>query len=179
MASTLPKLPVFEAIANHDPKSTAVIHSISGWRFTYGQLLADVAEARDELRQSAAGQSTDGQRVAFLVENGYDYVGAMQIRIGLNCASTTDYGNFPASELRYILDNSEALILLSSAKLQSKADEILKEGLETRLIAGTVEKKFEGSQASESVQLEPISDDKSGMMLYTSGTTSRPVSSPP
>lgn len=76
MASTLPKLPVFEAIANHDPKATAVIHSKSGRRFTYGQLLKDVANARDDLRQSAAGQATDGQRVAFLVENSYDYVGA-------------------------------------------------------------------------------------------------------
>lgn len=76
MASTLPKLPVFEAISTHDPESIAVIHSTSGRRFTYGQLLKDVAEARDKLRQSASGQSTDGQRVAFLVENGYDYVGA-------------------------------------------------------------------------------------------------------
>ena len=79
MASTLPKLPVFEAIAKHDPESTAVIHATSGRRFTYGQLLKDVAVARDQLRQSAAGQSLDGQRVAFLVENSYEYVGATQI----------------------------------------------------------------------------------------------------
>lgn len=79
MASSLPKLPVFEAIAKHDPESTAVIHATSGRRFNYGQLLRDVADARDKLRQSAGGQSTDGQRVAFLVENSYDYVGATQI----------------------------------------------------------------------------------------------------
>lgn len=75
MASTLPKLPVFEAIAGHDPQSTAIIHSISGRRFPYGGLLKDVAEARDKLRQAAGDTSMDGQRVAFLVENGYDYVG--------------------------------------------------------------------------------------------------------
>ena len=79
MASTLPKLPVFEAIAKHDPKSTAVIHSNSGRQFTYGRLLEDVAHARDQLRQSAGGPSTDGERVAFLVENSYDYVGATMI----------------------------------------------------------------------------------------------------
>lgn len=78
MASTLPKLPVFEAIAGHDPKSTAVIHSTSGRRFTYGGLLKDVAEARDKLRQAAGETSMDGQRVAFLVENGYDYVGELR-----------------------------------------------------------------------------------------------------
>lgn len=79
MASTLPRLPIFEAIATHDPDSTAVIHSTSKRRFTYGQLLKDVADARDKLLQSASGQSTDGQRVAFLVENSYDYVGATEI----------------------------------------------------------------------------------------------------
>ena len=80
MASTLPKLPVFEAIINHDPKSTAIVHCTSGRRFTYGELLKDVADARDQLRRSAGGQSLDGQRVAFLVENSYDYVGATQIK---------------------------------------------------------------------------------------------------
>lgn len=83
MASTLPKLPVFEAIAKHDPESTAVIHATSGRRFTYGQLLEDVAVARDQLRQSAGGQSLDGQRVAFLVENSYEYVGATQIEASI------------------------------------------------------------------------------------------------
>ena len=79
MASTLPKLPVFEAIAGHDPQSTTVIHSISGRRFMYGGLLNDVAEARDKLRQAAGDANMDGQRVAFLVENGYDYVGELRV----------------------------------------------------------------------------------------------------
>lgn len=78
MASTLPKLPVFEAIANHNPQSTAVIHSKSGRRFTYGELLRDIADARNILRQTAGEQRLEGERVAFLVENGYDYVGAKQ-----------------------------------------------------------------------------------------------------
>ena len=76
MASTLPRLPLFEAIASHDPKSTAVIHSASGRRFTYGELLNDVADAKEKLLTSAGGNLTDGQRIAFLVENSYDYVGA-------------------------------------------------------------------------------------------------------
>lgn len=76
MASTLPNLPVFEAIANHDPKSIAVVHCKSGRRFTYGELLRDVADGRNSMRQAAGEQDMKGQRVAFLVENGYDYVGA-------------------------------------------------------------------------------------------------------
>ena len=76
MASTLPRLPVFEAIARHDPQSTAVIHSKSGRRFTYGELLRDVADARNSTQHFAGKQRMERQRVAFLVENGYDYVGA-------------------------------------------------------------------------------------------------------
>jgi len=76
MASTLPRLPLFDAIAGHDPKSTAVIHCASGRRFAYGSLLKDVADAKERLREAAGPQAVQGKRVAFLVENGYDYVGA-------------------------------------------------------------------------------------------------------
>ncbi len=79
MASTLPRLPIFEAIANHDPQSTVVVHSASGRRFRYGELLQDVVEGRDRLVKEAGGSSVDGQRIAFLVENSYDYVGAQSV----------------------------------------------------------------------------------------------------
>lgn len=75
MVSTLPKLPVFEAISKHDPESTVVIHSKSGRRFQYGELLGDVAKARDRLYESAGREDLDGERIAFLAENSYDYVG--------------------------------------------------------------------------------------------------------
>ena len=81
MASTFPHLPIFRAIASHDPKSTAVIHSQSGKQFTYGNLLKDVEAAKITLYNqlkyaSAPGESVGGQRVAFLVPNSYNYVGA-------------------------------------------------------------------------------------------------------
>lgn len=79
MASTFPDLPIFRAIASHDPESTAIIHSRSNRRFTYGDLLRDVEDAKiklyRQLKVTSPG-SIGGQRVAFLVENGYDYVGA-------------------------------------------------------------------------------------------------------
>ena len=83
MASSLPRLPIFEAIAGHDPSSTAVIHSRSGRSFSYGELLNDVVEARDKLLSSAVGGNLDDQRVAFLVENGYDYVGTNTTKMDL------------------------------------------------------------------------------------------------
>lgn len=77
MASTLPKLPIFEAIAKHDPKTPAIIHSSSQRTFTYGSLLHDVAAAKDHLSEVTNGKSLRGERIAFLAENGYDYVGAI------------------------------------------------------------------------------------------------------
>ncbi len=88
MASTLPKTPLFEAIRSHDPKSTAVIHSTSGRRFTYGDLLQDVGEAKHRMRRAANGANTVGERIAFLVENGYDYVGAKR---NARCFGTLPY----------------------------------------------------------------------------------------
>ena len=78
MASTLPRLPIFEALSQHDPKSTVVVHSASGRKFTYGELLSDVAEEKDRLLKQGGGK-IDGERIAFLVENSYDYVGAQNI----------------------------------------------------------------------------------------------------
>jgi len=95
--------------------------------------------------------------------------------LGSNGIAVPLSSGFPASELRYILDNSEALILLSSIKFRSKAEEVLKEGLERQVKHGTVEKKESGATSSQHVQLGELEDDLGGMMLYTSGTTSRPV----
>jgi malonyl-CoA/methylmalonyl-CoA synthetase len=75
MLSTLPRLPVFEAIARHDPDSTVVVHSGSGRRFRYGELLGDVCRTRNRLYEAAGRSDINGERIAFLVENSYDYVG--------------------------------------------------------------------------------------------------------
>jgi malonyl-CoA/methylmalonyl-CoA synthetase len=75
--STLPRLPLFEAVAQHDPESKAVIHSLSGRTFKYGELLGDVSRARDRLAEAAGHEDLNGERIAFLVENSYDYVGEL------------------------------------------------------------------------------------------------------
>jgi acyl-CoA synthetase (AMP-forming)/AMP-acid ligase II len=72
-ASTLPKLAIFEAIVGHDPRSPAIVNN-NGDIFTYGQLAQDVAKAKERLSKVAG--DLDDERVVFLVENGYNYVGA-------------------------------------------------------------------------------------------------------
>lgn len=88
--ASLPRTALFEAISKHDPQSTAVIHSLSGRTFTYGSLLKDVAAAKQRLAQNAGKDEKDmrGERIAFLVENSYDYVGA-RMSISLYCLTVT------------------------------------------------------------------------------------------
>lgn len=80
---------------------------------------------------------------------------------------------FPAHELRYIIDQSASLMLLSSAKFQHYADDVLREGMQTAPINYKQDKIMLG-RTDDYVTLEPPASDRGGMMLYTSGTTSRP-----
>ncbi|KAL2154976.1 hypothetical protein VTH82DRAFT_3652 [Thermothelomyces myriococcoides] len=173
MASTLPRLPVFEAIARHDPDSTTVIHSRSGRRFRYGELLGDVCKVRNRLHEAAGKDNIDGERIAFLVENSYDYVVTLLAILAAKSIAVPLSPAFPAPELQYILNHSEALMLLSSTKFTPKAEEVLKSELDVRPVHLKLE-KFQGNGIHEKVTLEGSDPGSAGMMLYTSGTTNRP-----
>lgn len=81
---------------------------------------------------------------------------------------------FPAPELRYILNQSEAGLLVSSAKFAHKAGEVLEEGLDARPAYLRLE-KHAGGAAHERVVVGDEDAGRAAMMLYTSGTTNRPV----
>jgi malonyl-CoA/methylmalonyl-CoA synthetase len=85
---------------------------------------------------------------------------------------------FPAQELKYIIDHSEASLLLASDKFGAKVQEVLSTGLEKEPRLVKVQKKT-GDSCSTEVTLAEPADGQGGMMLYTSGTTSRPVSTTP
>jgi acyl-coenzyme A synthetase/AMP-(fatty) acid ligase len=84
--------------------------------------------------------------------------------------------SFPASELQYILENGEVMMLLSSTKFQMKANEVIETGLDKKPLLIAVEKRLKGNFSNRPVQFEDCQTTSGGMMLYTSGTTSRPVS---
>lgn len=85
---------------------------------------------------------------------------------------------FPAPEVQYILNHSEASVLLSSAKFSSKAEEVLRTELDVQPAYLRLN-KFEGHGAHEKVTLDKSDPGAAGMMLYTSGTTNRPVCADP
>ncbi|KAK3336755.1 hypothetical protein B0T19DRAFT_410463 [Cercophora scortea] len=172
-SSALPRLPVFEAISRHDPDSTVVIHSSSGRRFKYGELLGDVRKTRNRLYEAAGRDDIDGERIAFLVENSYDYVVTFLAILAAKSIAVPLSPAFPAPELQYILNHSEALMLLSSAKFAPKAHEVLKTELDVKPTYLQLS-KFQGGAPHERVTLEKTGPGSAGLMLYTSGTTNRP-----
>ncbi|KLU87844.1 2-succinylbenzoate-CoA ligase [Magnaporthiopsis poae ATCC 64411] len=173
MASTLPKLPIFEAISKHDRDSTAVVHSLSGRRFRYGGLLADVCKVRNRLYDASGRDNLDGERIAFLVENSYDYVVTLLAILAARSIAVPLAPGFPPPELQYILDHSEAALLLSSAKFAKKAQDVIATGLASKP-AHLELAKFETGSTHEEVSLGDANSGGAGMMLYTSGTTNRP-----
>ena len=84
---------------------------------------------------------------------------------------------FPNHELRFIIDHSEALVLLSSQRFQEKASDVIKEGTTNKPIVA-VEKIMDGSKSADRIELRHSNTRDGGLMLYTSGTTSRPVGTP-
>ncbi|KNA95718.1 hypothetical protein FOXG_01171 [Fusarium oxysporum f. sp. lycopersici 4287] len=173
MLSTLPRLPLFEAVAQHDPDSKAVIHSLSGRTFKYGELLGDVSRARDRLAEAAGREDLNGERIAFLVENSYDYVVTLLAAMAARSIAVPLSPAFPAPELQYILNQSEASLLVSSPKFASKAKEVLATELTTQP-AHVELQKHQGGGNHDKVQLNNTDAGEASMMLYTSGTTNKP-----
>lgn len=67
-------------------------------------------------------------------------------------------------------------MLLASPRFATKADDVLAGELEKAPILSRLEKIIEGNSINQDVALEEVKEDRGGMMLYTSGTTNRPVS---
>lgn len=68
------------------------------------------------------------------------------------------------------------MVLLASEKMQSKAEDVLKEDIDKQPIYSQVDKILSGSKDVETLNFQIPESDDGGMMLYTSGTTNRPVS---
>ncbi|KAL2004139.1 hypothetical protein VTN02DRAFT_6236 [Thermoascus thermophilus] len=170
LLSTLPDLPLFRALQAHDASRPAVVHSVSGRSFTYGNLLGDV------LRSKEALSGVEGERVAFLAENGYDYVVTLLSILASNAVALPLSPAFPVGELRYILENSGAKVLVATQTYGDKARDIVTAGLPRPPLLDVRDKIKTGAGAAEAIQWEQLAEGRSrgGMMLYTSGTTNRP-----
>jgi malonyl-CoA/methylmalonyl-CoA synthetase len=191
--ATLPNLAIFEGIAKHDPASTAIIHSGSEQSFSYGNLLQDVVAAKKDISKIENGSNLRGECIAFVAENNYNYAGMdlrHSIRTSHNAGAVILLAilaheaialplshSFPTSELRYLLENSGAKLFLSTPALKKKATEVVEAGLQQKPLLSVVDQDKYRPIGEEAVVLAEGSSGLGGLMLYTSGTTSRPVRS--
>ncbi|KAL5043437.1 hypothetical protein BDW71DRAFT_188054 [Aspergillus fruticulosus] len=174
--ATLPNIPLFRALKNHDPASLAVAHNPSFRSFTYGDLIADVVKAQGQLLKSS-GCGRDGlrgERVAFLAENSYDYVVMLFSILASDAIAVPLSTVFPIHELKYILNNSQAGMLLATEPYRDMAEKIVEEGLDRQPILDVRGKIIVGASGFGAIELVGLDGENGGMMLYTSGTTNRP-----
>ncbi|OJD22870.1 hypothetical protein ACJ73_05782 [Blastomyces percursus] len=178
LSSTLPDLPVLRAVQNHDPKSIAVVHSVSGRSFTYGSLIGDVLRSQEGLLRCAAASPKNivlrGSPVAFLAENSYDYVVTLLSILACDGIALPLSPSFPARESRYILGNSHTGLLLATEKYSKKAQELVEADLENAPVLRILDKIESGAGPTAQLHFQDAVDLRGGMMLYTSGTTNRP-----
>ena len=82
---------------------------------------------------------------------------------------------FPVNELKYVTNHCEARILLASSRNWDKAGQLVSGVEENELVRLRVEELVDNEQdlSGEHIEKAQAID---GMMLYTSGTTSQPVS---
>lgn len=82
---------------------------------------------------------------------------------------------FPIHELKYIMNNSQAGMLVATERYADMAGKIMEGELDRQPILDMRGKIRTGSSGVGAVELEGIDGNSGGMMLYTSGTTNRPV----
>jgi malonyl-CoA/methylmalonyl-CoA synthetase len=163
-----------------DHARTAIIDA--GGSYSYAELLE--ASSRVALTLlDGLGDLTE-QRVAFLVPSSFDYV-AIQWGIwragGVAVPLCTMH---PANELAYVISDSDATVVVAHPEYEALLEPIAREQkrrfvLTTEALAGPIVDGADGETAAEpvrqsAVRLPNVAADRAAMLVYTSGTTSKP-----
>ncbi|MFP6753491.1 MAG: acyl-CoA synthetase [Pirellulaceae bacterium] len=155
-------LPLFDR-AGQFADRTAIVSG--GDSASYAQLLDDSAGVAAALLDGAA--DLEGARVCFLVPPGYDYV-AVQWGIWRAGGVAVPLGMMhPVPELEYTLEDTGAMAIVADAGLLEKVRP-LAESHNLPLLSSR-ELMSHGP-----VKLPVLDPDRHAMILYTSGTTSKP-----
>ena len=181
---SIPELPLFLAARSHvlaDPHKVAVIDKTKDQSFTFVQLLNDVAALKSQIQQHLSVYDptvlsfTEEPRVAFLAPAGYDYVVTQWAVWAAGAVAVPLCTSHPLKELQYTISDSDPSLILLHPSFQK-----FEVGLQ--------------DQAGPSVPIIPITPlthssrnfpflprftasfplSRRALMIYTSGTTSRP-----
>ncbi|GIK05731.1 hypothetical protein Aspvir_009844 [Aspergillus viridinutans] len=176
---SIPSLPLFleaQKVSQHNAGKVAVIDATKGEQFTYTQLLVDTAALKKIILEELRLKDLEERRIAFLVPNGYDYVVTQWAIWAAGGVCVPLCTTHPVKELLYTIDDSEpSLVILHPAF--DKFKEPLRESI-TKDVPFMALQPFHAKNDPSSDSLpkfSPVSSlDRRALMIYTSGTTSKP-----
>ncbi|WP_010215099.1 acyl-CoA synthetase [Sphingomonas sp. PAMC 26621] len=157
--------------ARSDPGKPALIVAETGETISFAELDQRANRAAHLFR--AHGLHA-GDTIALFCENTpqfYDIAwGAQRSGLFFVCIST----KLTAPEVRYILTDSGAKLVVASAGLAAVAEHVAPE-LQRFAVGGVISGWQDWDTAVATMPADPISDERAGIdMLYSSGTTGRP-----
>jgi 3-oxocholest-4-en-26-oate---CoA ligase len=161
---------VWEMAADAVPDREALV--VGGRRLTYAALEARANRLANHLRAEGIGP---GDHVALYLENGTEYVEAMLAAWKLRAVTINVNHRYVADELRYLLDNSEAVAALTQPSLRERLD-----GAASRVpaVRFTLEvgPGYEAALAAAAAErpVTPGRGDDDHYIIYTGGTTGVP-----
>lgn len=176
----LPAIPFLiraRAHAEKNPDKPAIVDGRTGKEHTYADLLRDAAAFREQLLSNSAPGTTDlaEARVAALVPNGYSWVVAQWATWAAGGFYVPILHTHPVAEMRYIVENAEAQVLVVHRSLEGKGRELAeKAGVGHIVIIDEDFRPQTGSGGIPTISSLQFDTDRASFMLYTSGTTGKP-----
>ncbi len=160
-------LPIIKQALNH-LRRTAIIDE--NGTYSYKELLS--AAERVAIRLLGDRADLQEARVAFMIPSGFDYV-AVQWGIWLAGGIAVPLCiSHPLPELEYVVGDSKADILALHPQYEEKLQPLVEEqGLR---VISTSDVTPAGHEVQPENKFPEIRENRRGMILYTSGTTSKP-----
>ena len=159
----------WEVAADAVPDREALI--VGARRLTYGAL----EDRANRLAQHLSSQGIGaGDHVALYLENCTEYVEAMLAAYKLRAVSINVNHRYVEGELRYLLDNSDSVAVITQPSLAATVSSVLPSLPAVRWVL-TVGSEYEAALAAASParpEIERSGDDR--YILYTGGTTGLP-----
>jgi malonyl-CoA/methylmalonyl-CoA synthetase len=147
-----------------NPGATAVVDS--GGSYTYRELWGASAAVAGALLDGAADLYS--ARVAFLVEPGFDYVATQWGIWRAGGVAVPIAVNHPLPSVAYVLEDTGASVLVSDAEYFDFLQPLEAHFPDLRLL------RVEDLKRDSGASLPAIEGQRNAMILYTSGTTSKP-----
>jgi malonyl-CoA/methylmalonyl-CoA synthetase len=180
----LPALPMFKELVKHAQlgRTAIVDYSVAADGsaiYSYAQLLSDVAKFRDDLARELGVEDLKAARVAFLAENGYNYVVSLLTIWALGGFAVPLCTTHPIHEMLYTVTDSQATVILATRYFEQPMLELATlaaNELSVKMSAHIVPQRSPSVVAAFPILVDsPIADSmRYALMLYTSGTTGKP-----